>query len=171
MEDKALSTKLYDIVSKIPSGRLFRLTYITELPIKSELKNKGCLIEKVNRITVRTGINYNNIQEVKNLRAMGELSYDTNYHTTKMWKVSKRIFFNPNTNKEYLAVSPIRKGSNSDCYYQVTFPEGHMALCLNLGGFEEWVIPSYFRNSPTGGNILHINTDNIISINGEYVDE
>lgn len=166
-----MSNKLYDIVSKIPSGRLFRLAYITELPIKAELKKEGYHIEKINHITVRTGINYNNIQAVKNLRAMGELEYDTNYHTTKMWKVSKRIFFNPRTNKEYLAVSPIRKGTNSDCYYQVTFTEGHMSLCLNLGDFAEWVIPSYFKPSPTGGNIIHIDTKNIIAINGECVND
>lgn len=150
-------------VTKLPSGVFFRLEYRTEVPVKKEYQDKVQIL-KIVEMTTRTGINYRTLAEKHN-----DMTSDITGSNSWYWYLHRKIKYNKNKDTYYLVVAPIKKGSNTDSYYQVTY-NGVMHLVKNLTDiFEDYVRPSYFKKSKSGGKIININIDNIISINGEYL--
>lgn len=150
-------------VSKLPNGVFFRLEYRTEVPVKKEYQDKVHIL-KIVKMTTRTGINYRTIAEKPT-----EMTSGTADINSWSWYLHRKIKYNKNKDTYYLVVAPIKKGSNTDSYYQVTY-NGVMHLVKDLTDiFEDYVRPSYFKKSKSGGKVININIDNIISINGEYL--
>ena len=152
------------IVSDIPAGRFFRIAYKTQVPIRKEYKDEITIL-KITEMTTRTGVSYASVSNTH--RELVE-SNKTTSRSNGQWDVYKRIKYYGRTGKYYLVVAPIKKGSNVSTYYQVNY-KGIMYLVADLTDmFEDYVRPSYFKKSKTGGKVINIQVDNLLAINGEF---
>lgn len=161
-----MNERVKSIINNIPAGRFFRLCYATKLPLKAENRKAGMSIVKINEITTRTGIDYN---KVRDYRVKTRYDYHNENHTK--WVLFRKIKYNENNNKYFLVVAPIKRGANRNTYYEVTYPDGTMTFIENLDDvYKDMIIPSYFTPSETGGRVINIDIDNILLINGEFVE-
>mgnify|MGYP003302226491 CR=1 FL=1 len=150
------------IVSNIPAGRFFRIAYKTQVPIKKEYKDEITIL-KITEMTTRTGVSYASVSD-----NYTETYENIHPYRPGRWDIFRKLKYHNKTGKYYLVVAPIKKGSNVNTYYQVNY-KGVMHLVADLTDmFEDYVRPSYFKKSKTGGKVINIQVDNLLSINGEF---
>lgn len=160
----------YDMITEalnsIHPGSFVRIGYHTELPLKSAFVKEGYKIIRTSETTVRTGVNYWNIQYVRNERA--NRSEPARSHISHIVPVIKnKIYKNENTQQMYLRVFPTVKGTNKISTYLFIKPDGSVRMTNTLDSdMKEMVRDSYFRKSSF--NPIHmIKLDNIFRI-GKY---
>ena len=143
-----------EIIESIPNGRFFRITYRSELPIKSEYKKNGVSIVKYVTTTSRTGVKYTNIKGV----VPSENPSKSNY----FWLVRNKIAQHLYNKTEYVQLAPIGKGSNRKTVYMIHDNAG----CRNIGEREvsQYVIPSYFSQKEAP-KIIRVKLKNVIEVN------
>lgn len=150
------------IVSAIPAGRFFRVAYKTQVPVKKEYKEDVHIL-KITEMTTRTGVSYASVSD-----NYTEVYENIHPYRPGRWDIFRKLKYHNKTGKYYLVVAPIKKGSNISTYYQVTY-KGVMHLVADLTDmFEDYVRPSYFKKSKTGGKVINIQVDNLLAINGEF---
>lgn len=144
----------YEMISRaletIHPGAFFRISYKTELPLKSSFAKEGYKIIRLCQSTVRTGINYRNIRFVIEERSQN--SRATRAHKSSIVPVIRnKVYRNSETDQMYLRVYPTKKGTNKSVQYVVVNPDGMMCGMTQLDSkTKEMVRDSYFseRFSP-----------------------
>lgn len=112
---------LEEALEGIHSGSFFRIGYITELPLKAAYAKEGWRILKVTESTVRTGINYRNIQSViEDRESRSEVVRSRKNNIIPVQP--RRIYKNVETDQMYLRVFPTVKGTNKDVSYILVTP-------------------------------------------------
>ena len=152
---------------EIKGGRIIRITYKTEVPLKAEFKKQGYIITKITETSVRFGVNYHNISKVIERKANAEPKTSSNRISNYEWIIKDRVKYNKNTEKEYLVVANLPEHQNSRVKYIL---EGSIMGTLDMGDkidgpYKQMVRDSYFTPSITGGEVKTISFSNIININ------
>lgn len=156
--------EILETTKAIKGGRIVRVTYKTELPIKAEFKKQGYKIIKVVETSVRFGVNYHNIANVIKRKMEKETTrkVTNNYE----WIIKDRIKHNTNTDKDYLVFATLPKGSNTKVKYILY---GSIMGTLDLGdeipsNYKCIVLDSYFNRS-NERDIQTVSFENVIRIN------
>lgn len=151
----------------VKGGRIARVTYKTEVPIKAEFKKQGYRIIKVVESSVRFGVNYHNIATVIS-RKLEQQTQNTVTRTNNYeWVIKNRIKHNNKTDKDYLVVANLPSGHNTKVKYII---EGSIMGTLDMGSeidshYKHIVLDSYFKRVNEGREIRTIAFENIIRIN------
>lgn len=148
-----------NIIKQIPSGRFFRLTYMTEMRVKPEYKKEAIKIYKITTTTTRTGIHYGHIKGVESKYPEGE--YTPKKPTSWEWILKNKLKYNSNTKKHYLQVAPIHKGSNTKTSYMI-IKNGKAILTENKNNIEDYIVERSY--SASGGKIINIALEHILQI-------
>lgn len=150
----------------VRGGNIGRITYKTEVPIKSEFKKQGYKITKIVETSVRFGVNYHNISSVI---ARKNESVTTTRNTTNnyVWLERNRVKYNTNTHKHYLVVASLPVGHHTKVKYIL---EGSLIGTLDMGceidgPYKHIVLDSYLRRGNEYNEIRTISFENIITIN------
>ena len=158
--------QILSATNAIRGGSIGRVTYKTELPIKSEFKKQGYRIIKIVETSVRFGVNYHNISSViarKNDATPSDRKVTNNY----VWLSKNRIKYNTNTHKHYLVVASLPVGHHTKVKYIL---EGSIMGTLDMGNaidgpYKHIVLDSYFKRSNDCNEIRTISFENVIAIN------
>lgn len=159
--------QIIKVAKEIKGGRIIRITYKTELPLKAEFKKQGYVLTKIIETSVRFGVNYHNISKVIERKANmqpKDVSVKSNNYE---WVIKDRVKYNKNTEKEYLVVANLPEHQNSRVKYIL---EGTMVGTIDMGSeidgaYKQIIRDSYFTPSATGGEVKTISFSNIININ------
>lgn len=161
-----LKEQIISATKAIRGGSIARITYKTEVPIKSEFKKQGYKIIKIVETSVRFGVNYHNIASV--IERKSNLEYvPTLRKNNYTWVVKNRIKHNDQTNKDYLVVATLPVGHNTKVKYLI---EGTFVGTIDMGDsidshYQHIVLDSYFKKSSEMREIKNISFENIITIN------
>lgn len=157
-----LNSTLISTIKAIPSGRFFRMTYKTELPVKAEHKKAGVTIIKITSSTVRTGVSYNSIAVIKAYKSANAPS-DKVKTNNYVWVEKNRIKHNTSTGKDYFVIAT-HKNSHPKSYFIVRDSEGERIVSeteLN----KSLVRDSYWNSGSSFPSVVKtISLENIISI-------
>ena len=137
---------IIEALNNIHPGSFVRVGYRTELPLKSSFSKQGCKIVRVSESTVRTGINYRNIQSVIEEKA-GQLEAPRAHRKVITSVIKNKIYKNLDTDQMYLRVYPTRKGTNKKNTYLVITSNGDRYFSDNINNeMKEMIRDSYFDN-------------------------
>jgi len=156
-------SRLIELFEDIKPGVFTRLTYTTELPVKAEFKKQGYKVTKLCSMTTRFGINYGNIEKVKEANK-DKIQESELSNITTSWVIKNNIQYNWKTEKYYLCTYPTEKGRNTSVTYNVFTPEGNFYKVKDFD--KNIVVDSYWRKKPT--SMMKINIDNILRVGGKY---
>lgn len=156
---------ILEIIESIGNGKIFRVGYVTELPVKAEFKKKGYRMLKVTETSCRTGVNYGNIATVK-ARKENEETYTPRTNNYE-WVIHNKVRHNTRTEKDYLYVATLPKGHNTHSTYIL---EGTMVGTIDMGdeiedAYKHLLIDSYFKRNGLGSEVKNISFENILHIN------
>ena len=158
--------QILSAVTAIRGGRIGRLTYMTDVPVKAEFKKQGYKITKIVESSVRFGVNYHNIASVTERKS--EQSTVTNTRANNYeWVIKNRIKHNNKTDKDYLVVANLPVNDNIKVKYIL---QGSTIGIIDMGteiahNYKEIVIDSYFKKAFEKPEIRTIAFENIIRIN------
>jgi len=145
-------------LNNIKPGTFTRITFVTELPLKAEFKNRGFRVTKTTSITTRFGIHYGNIKGVEINNTTKDKKVN-NFYWVDNFK--KNLCYNTNTKKYYICTYPTKKGTNINTKYSIKYPDG--SFKGNLTSIDKnMVINSYWNKSST--KMMRINIDNVLKI-------
>lgn len=150
-------------IAKLHGGSFVRVAYKSDLPLKAEYKNKGCIITKVTEKTCRFGVNYFHIETVKQKREKnGEPKPITNNYE---WIIPNRVCYNTKTGKKYIAIANF-KNSAIKTKYIITDEKLNVKTVDKLNDIaKDMVIASYFSDKKEIPEVQKICMDNVLSIN------
>ena len=158
--------QIMDTISNVKNGQIVRVTYQSEVPLKATFKDLEMKIYKFTETSVRTGVNYHNIENVIKRKAeqKGEpLRKKTNNYE---WLIKNKVKYNKNTGKEYIVFAPLKKGDHTKVIYALCFES--QIIMLSESSFKhvysDSVIPSYWTPSKTGEDIKTVSFENVIRI-------
>lgn len=162
--------KIIEALKNIHPGSFVRIGYNTELPLKSSFSKQGCKIIRISESTVRTGINYRNIQSVIEEKA-GQLEAPRSYRKVITSVIKNKIYKNLDTDQMYLRVYPTRKGTNKVSTYFVTTSNGNKYFSDSINDeMKEMIRDSYFDNKFRPISMIKIeNVYRIGDVYGSYV--
>ena len=106
--------EIMSTVKNIPGGRMVRIGYRTEIPLRAEFKKSGMIAYKLSETTVRVGVNYEHIRSVQVAKALGELS--GGYQKTSHWVIPNRVLVHNENNTHYLSVASIPNAATKTKY-------------------------------------------------------
>ena len=160
-----------EALSNIKNGRLARICYEVEIPLKAKYRDAGIKVYKTVEKTVRIGVFYGNIASVKAKTMVN--AYDTvplKKESPFEWVVPNRIRKHKTNNKEYLQVAYLKNGSHKKEKFTVYFYDQEVEVpdkqTFEEYNFHEYVLPSrwdYNDKEPT--EVQFISLNNIIRIN------
>lgn len=150
-------------MSTIKNGTMARIKYFSEMPIKAAYKKQGIHLYKITEVTVRFGVNYNNIASVKARKS--ENANTNDYKTTYSWVdgFENKICFNENTGKNYVRFAYLPHGDNRHVNYEIVRIEETYTTESLSNEDKELVIPSYWNKRGTC-EVQNIAFEHIISI-------
>jgi hypothetical protein len=91
--------------ASVQGGRMVRIGYRTEVPLRAEFKKSGMKAYKISETTVRLGVNYEKIHSVQVAKALGDLS--GSFNKTSHWLIPNRVLVHNENNTHYLSVATI----------------------------------------------------------------
>lgn len=148
--------KLLNQISNLRVGRFFKITYVSEPPLKAASKEIN--LTKVTTKIVRTGCNYGNLKAVKNKQKDPETA-KKNQPEWFDWTMKNKVVTHKKTGENYFVFYPMTKGTNTQTVWK---REGQT---ITLEQAKDHVIPSYFeKRDPTP--IQMIKLSNIVKIEG-----
>jgi len=151
-------------VKELRGGSFTRVAYKSELPLKADYRKSGCKIEKVTEKTCRLGINYLNINKVKEMKEInGEPTRKVANNFE--WVIPNRIAYNTKTGKKYLAITNYSK-PYVKVKYIVTDDKLNVKTVSKLDSEDvEMVIPSYFSSNEEMPIVQKVLLENVLSVN------
>jgi hypothetical protein len=162
-------SQIIDAAKGVRNGTIARVTYKTQLPVKSEFKKEGYNVFKIVQTSGRLGVNYHNIANViARKNEMGDvepIKRANNYE----WVVENKVKYNNKTQKHYLVLANFNKGHHTKSLY-IVYHNDDMVI-LTREQFEDnpemrnLIINSHWTPSKTGGEVRNISFENIIAIN------
>lgn len=163
--------KLIKKVTDIGNGRIVRVGYRTELPVKAYFYKKGLKIIKFTEKSARVGVNYHNIRSVVE-RLKNRQEKDTKRKSTNnyKWVVENKVKYNLVTTNYYLQVANLNEKSNEKSKFLTIWPEEGIYLfteTLEGSPYKNCIIDSYFtkNNGISGNEIQTIKFANIYKFN------
>lgn len=163
--------KLIKKVTDIGNGRIVRVGYRTELPVKADFYKKGLKIIKFTEKSARVGVNYHNIRSVVE-RLKNRQEKDTKRKSTNnyKWVVENKVKYNLVTTNYYLQVANLNEKSNEKSKFLTIWPEEGIYLfteTLEGSPYKNCIIDSYFtkNNGISGNEIQTIKFANIYKFN------
>lgn len=160
-----------EALSNIKNGRLARICYQVEIPVKAKYRDAGIKVYKTVEKTVRIGVFYGNIASVKaktlaNAFEQAPLKKESPFE----WVVPNRIRKHKTNGKEYLQVAYLKKGQHKKENFTVYFYDQIVEVpdkqTFEEYNFHEYVLPSrwtYNDKEPT--EVQFVSLNNIIRIN------
>ena len=145
------SEQIMEAAQNVVNGRIVRIGYTSELPLKKDWQDKGYRIYKLTETSVRLGVKYDNITEVIEKRAAagayGRSARANNY----TWIIPNKVQFNSNTNRTYLRCTTLKQGSNSRTKFLVHNPHDGWHLMtreeLMKNTYSDMVKENYFTKT------------------------
>lgn len=157
------------LLKEIKPGTFFRMSYMHELPVKAEFKKQGYNVIKVTSVVTRTGVNYGNIQAVKDYKeAQAEAGIiPQERHLDVEWIIKDFVQHNNKTNKDYVCIAPIGTIEETNKYIVVD-PNTNVTTVSEEELDKNLVRDSYFNSRNDNGYTMYkkVTIDNIINING-----
>ena len=156
------SNQIIDTTKSIINGRMSRISYRSEMPIKAEFKKRGISITKITDTTARFGIKYENIHTVAERRAEGTILPEKAHTNNYSWVIENKISYNSNTNKMYVRATSLPHGANSK-YKYILVKDGTEIITDSLNDeMKNFVVNSYWNKSPS--EVKNIQFENIVRI-------
>lgn len=158
--------QIIETLNTVKNGQIVRVTYQSEVPLTARFKSMGYEVIKFTETSVRTGVNYWNIEAVikrKLEKAAEPVRKVTNNYK---WLINNKVKYHEKTGKEYLVVAPLKKGDHTKTFYSICY-DGSAVLMSEeefKKAYEEMVIKSYWTPSKTGEDIKTISFENVISL-------
>ena len=106
-------------VTEIKNGRMERIVYQSELPLKAPVLGEGYKIIKTTETTGRFGINYFNVTSVIKRKNLMSKENPRKYTNNYKWVIKDKVKYNARTGKEYVVMFTLRKGHNTKISYTV----------------------------------------------------
>lgn len=136
--------KVLEALNNIHPGSFVRIGYYTELPLKSSFSKQGYKILRASNSTVRTGINYYNIQSVIEEKSKKEQQPVARKKTLTS-VIKNKIYKNIETEQLYLRVYPTSKGTNKVNTYFLISPDTSIQMVTEISPeMKNMVRDSYF---------------------------
>lgn len=157
--------EIINAIVDVKGGRIARITYKTEVPVKAEFKKQGYKITKLVETSSRIGVNYGHLPSVI---ARNESDNTPNTRANNYeWIIKDRICHNHKTDKDYVALVSFNKGHHTKVKYII---EGTFVGSIDMGdeienAYKHIVLDSYFKRHSTPSEFKRIAFDNIIRIN------
>lgn len=151
---------LYNIQHCV-NGRMIRICYRTEVPVKAEFRKMGVLICKEVEETVRLGVEYSHISSVIEKRAE-QIQKSHDRQSNAMWVMKNKLLYNANTEKNYLRVTPMAKGGNREVAYRIIANGMEQWYDEIPAEYREAVQESYFKEHTSV--VKNVCLDNIVSL-------
>ena len=159
------NSRLYEMIQNIKSGTIFRITYRTEVPVSAAYKKEGVHIYKIVSQCTRTGVSYNNIQDVIESRASEQKSSHKSYCFPV---VINRIYEHKTNGTRYLRLARVNKHSNT----VVSYMYEKAGIFFNIDEAEaiRCTLPSAWKHTGPAPVVKNIKLENVIAINNVFVD-
>lgn len=154
--------EILERVTKSVNGRMIRVCYRTDLPMKSKFQKQGVRIIKVVEETVRLGVEYSHIKDV--IKKREESPEETVARPNPYeWVVKNKISVHKTSGKQYVRIATVKKGAHKKVKFLVE--DGDVKSCVESLSEEQKdkVIDSYWGRAYTP-EVKNISIDNIISI-------
>ena len=151
-------------LSSIKNGTMARIKYFSEMPIRATYKKQGIHLYKITEVTVRFGVNYNNIASV--VEKKSENNEINSHKTTYSWVngFENKICYNENTGKNYVRFTYLPHGDNRHINYKIVKIEETYTTKNLSNEDKELIIPSYWNKQHNMPEVQNIAFDHIISI-------
>lgn len=168
MYKKLPSETVIETITNMENGKLFRICYESDVSLNAATKKLGTIkIKKIVEATVRTGVEYNNIERIVEKKENRPADAPVrNYTNNYKWLVPNKVKYNSNTEKTYIQVAPLVSGGNKKVKYIMI--NGDSETFIEPKDFEEtvkeYVLPSYFKKSGEAPEVMTLNCENIIRI-------
>lgn len=154
---------MMNTIEKIKPGTITRIGYRSNVPVKAEFAKQGITVEKIVETSVRTGVAYNNIAEVKNHKSeKPSVTHKNNFVSV----IKNKVKYNTNTDKYYMQCATLSKGSNTRVMYIVNFSDKTVVMTSKEfmdSIFTRFVQDSYFKKSDYRP-VFTVNLENIYRI-------
>ena len=158
---------IINALKSIKPGCLFRITYKSELPVKAEFKKNGYRLVKITEATVRTGVDYSNIQSVieKRENASEDGAVAKQRENNFEWIIRDRVSYNSNTNKFYARVATLRNGgANIHSKFILVDSMSETYELEKLSESQKDIVQNSYWNRASAPEVQNISFENIISI-------
>lgn len=156
-----MNSILAEVITKLGAGVIFRITYKTEMPVSAKNKREGIRVYKIVSQCTRTGVSYDNIQEVIDMRKDNE---DKTSHSSYCFPVVlNRIYQHKNTGTQYLRLARVNKHSNTKVQYVMIDKTGSKPIDETEA--RGYTIPSAWKYSGPSPVVKNIKLENILAIN------
>lgn len=158
---------IIESIDRIHNGCLVRVTYKSEVPIKSEFKKQGYHITKITETSGRVGVNYHNIASVIARKSESLVENTTKRTNNYEYVIKNKVKYNTNTEKDYLVLANFNKGHHTKTKYIVY---GSIVGTLDCGdelptGYKDMVQNYYLNREGSESEIRTIAFENILAIN------
>lgn len=153
--------ELMEKVNKIRKGTFTRIVYTTEPTLSAAGRKAGVTVIKKTEKVVRLGVQYNNIEAVKE----AEAARTEPKRETAAWChwIVKDILAKHNTKEAYyLSFAYAKDGHNTKTQYFLNDKPITKAELQDSG----YVIPSYFTSNGDIPVVQKVNIDNIVELGG-----
>lgn len=156
-----MNSTLTEMIKKLGAGVIFRITYKTEMPVSAKNRKEGIRVYKIVSQCTRTGVSYDNIQEVIDKKKDSE---DNTAHSSYCFPVVlNRIYQHKNTGTQYLRLARVNKHSNTNVQYVMIDKNGTKPIDETKA--RVYTIPSAWNYSGPSPVVKNIKLENILAIN------
>ena len=159
------------VVKACTKGSIQRISYFTNMPVVAKYKNAGVHVLKLVDESVRFGVSYKNIKEVKDTAPSEDNRRTNNYE----WVDYNYFLYNTNTDAYYLQVAHVNKNAHKKVrYYVYSNPNDSKTGALvpgfvteDIDDIKDYIRPFYFKPSESSNHaiIKRININHIIRVN------
>lgn len=165
--------EIINTLDTIKNGRLARICYETEVPVKAEYRKAGIKVLKTVEKTVRIGIYYGSIASVKAkaLEVAQEVLPSKKKENPFEWVIKNRIRKHKVNGTEYLQIARLKDGANKKEKFKVIIGADTVYVkdreTFESYNFDEYVLPSHWNydNTKAPSEVQYISLDNIVHIN------
>lgn len=157
-----VSNQIMEAINGITNGRIDRIIYKSEMPLKAEKRNAGIKLVKITAVSARFGINYNNLPAVIEKRAQGDSKQKETTNNYE-WVVKNKIAHHTKNNNYYVRITYLPKGNNRKCLYILQDNDKEYIVDNLTDEMKELVINSYWDKKSIS-EVQNIQFNNIIRI-------
>lgn len=155
-------------VEAIPNGRIARVTYKTELPVKAEFKKQGYVVTKLVETTGRFGVQYHHIASVIARKAEEGFKEAVKRTNNYVWVINNKVKHNTVTDKDYIVLASFNGGHHTKSKYIVSYLGKDTVYSdheFKYSDNKNLVIDSYWKPSKNAGEVKNISFENVLAIN------
>lgn len=156
---------IINAVSSIGNGRMARICYKSELPVKAEYTKKGIKIVKVTEATVRFGVDYEHISTVIEKKKSDDYTIPAPRENNYRWTVENKVCHNDKTGKDYIRFASVNQGANRKVLYIVIDSMSETTTVESLDDGTKNMIQNSYWNKGNVPEVQNISIENVLRIN------